>query len=525
MNSLKTYRSKVLTEAEALLTQYYEKKQEKVLKAQQEKLNEKRFLEIHSRALNSLPDAAPVVVSVTAAPSNQDVLHKTDELELSEVPDEKGSDYNLLALKQKDEYSDLLQTSKMAPNKTQMSANEDFGDGDSGMVRDDDVDEGANQGSGNGDNKRLKKVKPTFIEERIHVLPTPSVPTVPIVAPVGGGRIAKRQRPLVQEGGEESISNTTVSRPNELFTPSGILLNKDWNPKLKPQIKSWALSNFSLSGNQTLAINLTVPRNFRRWSLNICPVNHKDFSDILFHFNPRYNKNRGEHMLVMNDKHGTWGAELRSPFIANDPLSAGAIILMIQIRPEGFCIFANGKFRAIFRHRRDVDQFPDLQLLILDKDENGVVEEAVFHKIWWGRRDLSLDAVPTNIISPTKDVGDSGVDIGGGVGMDDADEIDSIENRKPHIAFDVRTIVATGLPVVDVQGIQFLEHRLEEAFQEFGLETISIVVGKGLGYLRFSSPSVIKHICDEFQDAELRVSEAEASQTCFLKLSPMTEFR
>lgn len=504
MNSLKTYNAKLLTEAEALLTQYYEKKQEMLLKIQQEKLNEKRFLEIHSRTLNSLPEAAPLSQIIQSEPEKEVKVPVPENVTIeTEEPVEAPDNVMHPAPKK---------SSKKPTQPNEIPESAVFEEERGIEVKDVKVEK----------EKQVKREesednsKRTRMETHINHVPEESgVSNPPDVAQpvVLGGRIAKRQRPSANE--EEALASAPVSRPNELFAPSGILLNTDWNPKLKPVIKSWALSQFSLSGNQTLAINLTVPRNFRRWSLNICPTNHRDFSDLLFHFNPRYNKNRAEHMLVMNDKHGTWGAELRSPFIANDPLSAGVITLMIQIRPEGFCIFANGKFRALFRHRREIEKFSDLQLLILDKDENGMVEEAVFHKIWWGRRDPSLDALPSNIVNSLND--------SSGMAMDDEDDIDSIVNRKPHIPFDVRTIVAQGLPVVDVQGIQFLEHRLEEAFQEFGLESIAIVVGKGLGYLRFSIPDVIQQICNDYQDAELRVSEAEASQTCVLKLSPMTE--
>ena len=35
-------------------------------------------------------------------------------------------------------------------------------------------------------------------------------------------------------------------------------------------------------------LKLTVKPSGKRWSLNICPPDHKDVTDVYCHFNPRY---------------------------------------------------------------------------------------------------------------------------------------------------------------------------------------------------------------------------------------------
>ena len=88
------------------------------------------------------------------------------------------------------------------------------------------------------------------------------------------------------------------------------LLDQPWAPAIDPTTKSFILPHFGLHADddtsyQTLVIHCSIPSDPRRWSLNICPKDHKDNADILYHYNPRYvGKSKG---VVMTDRQGTWG--------------------------------------------------------------------------------------------------------------------------------------------------------------------------------------------------------------------------
>lgn len=111
-------------------------------------------------------------------------------------------------------------------------------------------------------------------------------------------RIKKRQKL------SEVITSATEQDLTAPFSPSGLLMDTDWNPMKDAVMKDFELKKFSYDTNNTLAIRLTVPPGSVRWSFNICPPDHFQSTNILLHFNPRKGK-RTE--LVMNDKQGTWG--------------------------------------------------------------------------------------------------------------------------------------------------------------------------------------------------------------------------
>ena len=112
------------------------------------------------------------------------------------------------------------------------------------------------------------------------------------------GRIKKKQRQ------SEIITAATKEDLTALFSPTGLLLNSDWNTTKDPVMREFLLENFAYDKNNTLGVKLTVPPGSTRWSFNICPPDHFESTNILLHFNPRKGK-RTE--LVMNDKQGTWG--------------------------------------------------------------------------------------------------------------------------------------------------------------------------------------------------------------------------
>jgi hypothetical protein len=111
-------------------------------------------------------------------------------------------------------------------------------------------------------------------------------------------RIKKKQRQ------SDIITKATEQDLSAIFSPPGLLMNSDWNTTKDPVMKEFVLDNFAYDKNNTVALKITVPSGSTRWSLNICPPNHFESTNILLHFNPRKGKKTE---LVMNDKQGTWG--------------------------------------------------------------------------------------------------------------------------------------------------------------------------------------------------------------------------
>jgi len=107
-----------------------------------------------------------------------------------------------------------------------------------------------------------------------------------------------------------------------IFSSPGTIFDKPWSScyansaDLSILLPAFSLYSSEQPGVQTLVLQLNVPSNSNAWALNICPATDSPdddlhLSDVLFHFNPRYiGKFRG---VVMNDRQGTWGAELRRP--------------------------------------------------------------------------------------------------------------------------------------------------------------------------------------------------------------------
>lgn len=57
--------------------------------------------------------------------------------------------------------------------------------------------------------------------------------------------------------------------------------------------------------HETLVMRATIPAHSTSWAINICPKDHKDFEEILFHFNPR------RRFVAMNNREGNiWGQQV-----------------------------------------------------------------------------------------------------------------------------------------------------------------------------------------------------------------------
>ena len=199
---------------------------------------------------------------------------------------------------------------------------------------------------------------------------------------------------------------STPLDPEEPFSLEYMLSETIWYSNTQNAIsQQFLLSEFSYNDKQTLALKLTIPNNSNSWSINICPAKDYHNNNIFLHFNPRYNKKH----LIMNDKQGTWGEGKKKTFTdihtsKNNGILAKEIDLIIQIRPDGFYIFANNIFNSFFYHRRDPtttsinnssnsssnrfdDEYDvskkctDLKLIVNARDANGKVNDVILNKV------------------------------------------------------------------------------------------------------------------------------------------------
>lgn len=115
-----------------------------------------------------------------------------------------------------------------------------------------------------------------------------------------------------------------VSMPSCAQYPAiGLLLNREFytfienkeTRELKPaEPLVRELTNFGIKEDdgtkkqyhETLVMRVTVPSHSQSWGINICPEDHHDFREVLFHFNPR------RRFVAMNNRvDKVWGQQVR----------------------------------------------------------------------------------------------------------------------------------------------------------------------------------------------------------------------
>lgn len=141
------------------------------------------------------------------------------------------------------------------------------------------------------------------------------------------------------------------NRLHSLFDTLELQETVEWDSSVVAEPFDIKLPKFS-EGNDTLLMQLKVPKQSASWSINITPRQNSYGFDILLHFNVRYRKNK----LVLNDRQGTWGIQIDHPLQESskrEPLRAPSLILVFVILPEGFAVFCNDIYRSFFPHRRD----------------------------------------------------------------------------------------------------------------------------------------------------------------------------
>lgn len=272
--------------------------------------------------------------------------------------------------------------------------------------------------------------------------------------------IAKKRKVEESDGsGDEAWDG----RPKP-FTSYGTLLSESWDSSSAEASLVLELPKYDYMQTNTLAIKATVPVDKTGWAFNICPATDKFCTDILLHFNPRYAKQQ----LIYNDRQGTWGTGIKKRLTTMDPLHTSNLELVIQIRPEGFLLFANEKFSCFVPHRRPIDQFNDLKVAFMIEDDNGNRYFAKIDQVWWGHLDLDRE-----ILSPS---------VRASMEQAVAEPVASVTN--PLVP---RTLFISNLPIMDdLHDLQSLEYALLDLFQEFLPEAVVMVRGQGQAYVRVS---------------------------------------
>lgn len=313
-----------------------------------------------------------------------------------------------------------------------------------------------------------------------------------VIATDGTSRIRKKQKVDVDEeimtpsssALDSSITKRSrkIENLDDIFTTEGLLTHFDWSPSLSNNEPiSFKLNDFKIStsitdennGNQTIAMKLSVDPTKGRWSVNLSPDEHRDYADIMLHFNPRYGKNE---TLVMNDLQGTWGRPVKRSLIPN--ARQNSMILIIQIRAEGFYSFVNGVYFSFFAHRRDISTMQTLTLQVPALDGMGVPENLTLHKLWWGYLDEkvlpSVPKIPDDVVKSAYD------------------------------NLWLRTVCVDGLPPeTDPNEVYELEKALYALFNDYVPEAVSIVDGKGRAYVRIQSAEYVDQAIQELNQSVL----------------------
>jgi hypothetical protein len=295
-------------------------------------------------------------------------------------------------------------------------------------------------------------------------------------------KIKKRDRSEMEEE-----DNIPVS---QYFHDAGLVLNEIWDSMLAGSNKEVYLPNFSIENTNTIGIRLDTQQT-SGWAFNLCPAEDPYLVDVLFHFNPRY-KTKDRPTIVMNDRVGTWGDGAKEEMRHPRGILANTVELKVELRPEGFLVYANGIYAAFFPHRRDIHQFKDLKIIFIAKDDNGKSQEVKinqvsfvdchvlksflgsyypfsfysFRKVWWGHVDFKREVLPpsiNNIIQKASKV-----------------VYESVANPMAP-----RTIIAEGLPKLeDLEELQGLEYSMLDLFEPYQVKRVSLVTGAGIAFIK-----------------------------------------
>ncbi|CAM9228209.1 unnamed protein product, partial [Hapterophycus canaliculatus] len=135
---------------------------------------------------------------------------------------------------------------------------------------------------------------------------------------------------------------------------------------------------------ETLVMRVTVPAHSESWGINICAKDHKQFEEIMFHFNPR------RRFVAMNNRESNvWGQQEKYMLTTRWPdMFNVSINVAVQIDGAGFHVAVDGKYCATFAHRTKLPTSgEELCLQVMTEDDYGTNLGLVVHEIWWGHKD------------------------------------------------------------------------------------------------------------------------------------------
>jgi hypothetical protein len=276
-----------------------------------------------------------------------------------------------------------------------------------------------------------------------------------------------------------------------VFPAEGLVHASSWNPfdnKLEAvRGREYTLPDFSLAGNQTLAIKMGVPQSSTRWALNLCPPEHDSGKEIMFHMNPR--RFRKEEMLVNTRTEGAWRRAETMP-LAELPSLFGSVELecnfelIVQVREAGFFVFHNRSFIAYLAHRREVKDFASLVLQLPATDDNENFNNACFHKVWWGRLDESFLRLPMDL-----------------------------EVKSSAYDGDLCNVFVKGLPRNEPDEVRSF---LWALFERFNPQTVNLISVKGVAYVRVASAEDVRCAIESLHGEAFNAGEGSETFTLSL---------
>ncbi|CAM9159115.1 unnamed protein product [Ectocarpus fasciculatus] len=234
--------------------------------------------------------------------------------------------------------------------------------------------------------------------------------------------------------------------------------------------------------HETLVMRATIPAHSTSWAINICPKDHKDFEEILFHFNPR------RRFVAMNNREGNiWGQQEKHMLSTRWPeVFNVSINVAVQIDAAGFHVAVDGKYCATFAHRTKVPPTgEELVLQVMTRDDYDTNLRLVVHEIWWGHKD-TMPGLP---------------------GRDKEPNRRTAENWRGSNSNDAFVdLHAAGLPPMPTPELEeSVRKRLIDMFQPYGAIQVRVFHrdSKNFGFIKFREHNDAAKALEELGGAEV----------------------
>ncbi|CAM9447947.1 unnamed protein product [Discosporangium mesarthrocarpum] len=284
------------------------------------------------------------------------------------------------------------------------------------------------------------------------------------------------------------------------YPSSGLLISEDWHsatidrsgdvPDMlpgEPLIFDLVNAGLGPGNHETLVMKVTVPPSSTSWGINICPPDHSDFNDVLFHFNPRIR------FVALNDRRdGKWGVQEKIQRVFPNLFGGVLLTVAVQMDREGFHVAVDNVYRTTFKQRRPLpEDGSKLVVQVMTKDDFDSPMALTVHQMWWGHK-MPMPGLPGSGTSSTSGRGGGAgptARAGGGAGPDRRRSgeggISRREEREGPPPF--LSLHVSSLPLVeDVQDEQHLRSALELEFREFGIKSIRLFGESQFGFITFS---------------------------------------